>query len=174
MIQNCIHPKNSQRVQAIKDDTYVEITSSLAARDYLKQLLKKNLEYELLAAESQVNAQIAKLTQMHDVKVLLEAPDVFLAAAALNSNSFYQGKGDRTAFFEMILESDPKSIPDLGRKLALVTKSEFMGVKLFNDKIANVNQVNRKMIYKLWLHCCRKSEVVSLKQMIQFQPNAKE
>jgi len=36
---------------------------------------------------------------MSDVKVLLEAPDVFVAAAALSSNSFYHGKGDRTAFF---------------------------------------------------------------------------
>jgi len=61
MIQNCLHPKNSQRVQAIKDGTYVEIKSSISARDFLKSLLKKNLEHQLLGAESQVNAQIAKL-----------------------------------------------------------------------------------------------------------------
>ena len=58
---------------------------------------------------------------MHDVKVLLEAPDVFVAAAALSSQKFYQGKGDRTAFFNMVLEMDPAKIPDLGRKLCLVT-----------------------------------------------------
>ena len=74
-----------------------------------------------MGAESQVNSQIAKLAQMHDVKMLLEAPDVFIAAAALGSKKFYQGKGDRTAFFEMVLEMDPSKIPDLGRKLCLVT-----------------------------------------------------
>ena len=35
-IQNCIHPKNAQRVSAIKDDSYVEIDSPLAARNYLR------------------------------------------------------------------------------------------------------------------------------------------
>jgi len=80
-------------------------------------LLKKNLELELKAAESAINEQIDKLTQMHDVKVLLEAPDVFIAAAALSSKKFYIGKGDRSAFFEIILNTDPATIPDLYRKL---------------------------------------------------------
>ena len=57
----------------------------------------------------------------------------------------------------MVLETDPNQIPDLGRKLILVAHNEFMGLKLYNDKLANVDKVNRKMIYKLWLHCCRKN-----------------
>ena len=174
MIQNCLHPKNAQRVEAIKAGNYVEIDCLQAARNYLKQLLKTNLEYELMAAESQVTAQISKLAQMHDVKILLEAPDVFIAAAALGSKQFCMGKGDRTSFFEQILEMDPNTIPDVGRKLVLVTQGEFMGLKLYNDKLATPTRVNRKMIYKLWLHCCRKHNVVSLKRMIKFQPHAEE
>ena len=45
---------------------------------------------------------------MHDVKVLLEAPDVFVAAAAMNSMKFYVGRGDRTAFLKIVLSSDPR------------------------------------------------------------------
>lgn len=174
LMQNCIHPKNSQRVQAVKDGTYVEINSAETARNYIKGLLKTHLEHELLAAESQVNAQIAKLRQMHDVKVLLEAPDVFVAAAALSSQKFCHGKGDRTSFFEMVLETDPNTIPDLGRKLILIAQNEFMGLKLYNDKLASNVKVNRRTIYKLWLHCCRKNKAVGLRRMIKFQPHAEE
>ena len=111
---------------------------------------------------------------MHDVKVLLEAPDVFIAAAALSSQKFYQGKGDRTAFLNMVLEMDPAKIPDLGRKLCLVTQTEFLGLKLYNDKLVSDSKVNRKMIYKIWLHTNRKHNAVSLKKLIQFQPHAEE
>jgi hypothetical protein len=100
---------------------------------------------------------------MHDVKVLMEAPDVFIAAAALSTQKFCQGKGDRTAFFNMILESNPAQIPDLGRKLNLVTKDKFMGLQLYSDKLALCDRVKRKMVYLLWLHCCRKNDVIPLK-----------
>jgi len=58
---------------------------------------------------------------MQGVKMILEAPDVFVAAAVLIQQDFYNGKGDRTALFDVVLNSDPKTIPDLGRKLKLVT-----------------------------------------------------
>lgn len=111
---------------------------------------------------------------MHDVKVLMEAPDVFVAAAALSTQKFCQGKGDRTAFFNMILESNPKSIPDLGRKLILVTKDKYMGLQMYSDKLANCDRVKRTMVFKLWVHCCRKNDVIPLKQMIEFQPQYEE
>lgn len=55
------------------------------------------------------------------VKTIIEAPDVFLAAAAMSKSCFYEGTGDRTTFFDKILELEPTCIPDLGRKLKLVT-----------------------------------------------------
>ena len=48
---------------------------------------------------------------------MLEAPDVFYAAAALGSRKFLIGAGDRSAFLKMVLETDPQEIPDLYRKL---------------------------------------------------------
>ena len=51
-----------------------------------------------------------------------------MAAVALSEKLFFEGKGDRTIFFDIILQLDPARIPDLGRKLKLVTSDEFMGL----------------------------------------------
>ena len=111
---------------------------------------------------------------MHDVKILLEAPDVYIAATALHDLRFYVGKGDRTAFFEIVLETNPSLIPDLYRKLQLVTQKEFMDLDLYNDgKLCSPERLGRKTIYRLWLHCVRKSKVLTLQQMIDLQPHAK-
>ena len=67
------------------------------------------------------------------MQILLTAPDVYFAAAAFSTKDFYYGRGDRTAFFKMILETNPKHIPDLGKKLALVTKTKFLDLELYND-----------------------------------------
>ena len=111
---------------------------------------------------------------MHDVKVLLEAPDVYVAAAAMNSMQLYMGKGDRTAFLNIVLKTDPRLIPDLARKLKLLTCNEFMGLKFYNDKLLNADKVNRKAIYSIWLHCKRKYNVITLEQLIEWQPHAEE
>ena len=47
-----------------------------------------------------------------------------------------------------------------------------MELSLYNDKKVNPERVNKKMIYRLWFHCCRKSNAVSLEEMISFQPHA--
>ena len=108
LIQNCLQPKNSNRVDAIKSGSYVQIESEQDATLFLSKKLATCLEYELNAVEGEIAAEIAALAQMHDVKVLLEAPDVFVAAAAMSSMQFYQGRGDRSAFLKIVLNSDPR------------------------------------------------------------------
>lgn len=75
--------------------------------------------------------------------MVLAAPDHYYAAAVLADVNFYLGKGDRTLFFDVITSSDPATFPDLGRKLVLVTKNEYLGFKFFNDKLAKPERVNR-------------------------------
>merc|ERR1711924_90204 len=87
---------------------------------------------------------------------------------------FYNGKGDRTAFIDVVLNSDPNKIPDLGRKLKLITVSEFYGEKIFNDKLCSTLQVKQQSVYRLWLHCCRLHQPVTLEQMIEFAPYMKD
>lgn len=64
---------------------------------------------------------------MQDVKAVLEAPDVFTAAAVLVQQKFYNGKGDRSALIEVVLNTDPKTLPDIGRKLKLLTADKYHG-----------------------------------------------
>ena len=49
-----------------------------------------------------------------------------------------------------------------------------MGLTLYNDKLCEVERVNKQMIYRLWMHCCRRSSAVTLQQMIEFQPHYEE
>ena len=60
-LQNNLHPKNNQRMQAVKDGSYVEIKSIEGAKCYLISLLTKNLETELKAAQSEVLAEFKAL-----------------------------------------------------------------------------------------------------------------
>ena len=116
-------------------------------------------------------ASFANLQKNADFKLIVESPDVYVAAVALSQTSFFNGRGDRTSFFDIILNLDPRQIPDLGNKLALVKNKEFMGLTLYNDKdCTSASRVSQKMIFKLWLHCCRRAEAVSLDQMIAFAP----
>jgi hypothetical protein len=111
---------------------------------------------------------------MQDVKLVLEAPNVYVGAAVLIKQSFYNGKGDRTAFIEVVLNTDPSTIPDLGRKLKLITMSEWYGYKIYNDKLCNTMNICKKNIFKLWLHCTRIHKIVSLAEMLEFAPYMKE
>ena len=49
--------------------------------------------------------------------------------------------------FQMILENNPASIPDLGRKLALVANKEFLGLNLYNDALCDPSRVKKATIY---------------------------
>lgn len=135
LLQNAMHPKNSDRTGAIKSGTYVEILTMENARSYISNLVKTHLSNELRAAESSVLGALAAMQTMADLRKLVEAPDVFIAAVALSDKAFYEGKGDRTSFFKCILDLNPSRIPDLGRKLKLVTSRDFMGIQLYNDKM---------------------------------------
>ena len=137
LIQNALHPKNSDRTDAIKADKYAEIETLEQARAFLADLVKVNFTNSLRTAESEVHSAFSKMAAASDVKMLVNAPDVFIAAACLSDKQFYEGRGDRTTYFDTILELAPTGIPDLGRKLKLVTSNEFMGLKLYNDKICN-------------------------------------
>lgn len=56
--------------------------------------------------------------------MVLEAPDYYVAASVLIQKKFFNGKGDRTSFIEVVCNTDPATIPDLARKLKLLTVTE--------------------------------------------------
>lgn len=81
------------------------------------------------------------------MKKLVEAPDVFVAAVAMSQKSFYEGKGDRSTFFKIVQDLNPKMIPDIANKLKLVVAKDFMGLPLYNDKMCKPERVNKKTIF---------------------------
>ena len=155
LLQNAMQTKNSDRTGAIKDGSYIEILTNEDAQRYIGSLIRTHLSNELNSAQSAVVNAFSSMQTMSDLKKLIEAPDVFIAAVALSEKSFYEGKGDRSAFFKVIMDLNPSRIPDLGRKLKLVTSKEFMGLPLYNDKMCQPDRINKQTIFKLWLHCCR-------------------
>ena len=84
---------------------------------------------------------------MQDVKLVLEAPDYYTAAAVLVCQKFYNGKGDRTALIDVVLNTDPKTLPDIGRKLKLITMKEIYGNEIYNDKLCNTMQINKHKVH---------------------------
>ena len=107
-MQARLHPKNHHRTEAIKSNQYVVVTSDQDAHNFLAQLLSDNLTKSLLSAESTVKDEQAKLLQASGISTIINAPDVYLAAAAFSSSDLYIGKGDRQAFINEILSSkDP-------------------------------------------------------------------
>lgn len=53
LLQNALHPKNSNRVEAIKGGSYKELKTVEQAREFLASLLHSNLSQELMSVESE-------------------------------------------------------------------------------------------------------------------------
>ena len=53
-------------------------------------------------------ASFSDLQKSAEFKMIVEAPDVYVAAVALSQTEFYNGRGDRTSFFKIILNLDPR------------------------------------------------------------------
>lgn len=84
LLQNMLQPKNSNRVEAIKAGKYVEIDTVEKARALINDLIRTNLGNELRSTESAIHSSIASLQSEADLKKLVEAPDVYIAAVALS------------------------------------------------------------------------------------------
>ena len=117
-----------------------------------------------------MKAQFNSLASTKDIEAIINAPDAFYAAAILTQESFYMGKGDRTTFFKVILNSDPKHIVDLGKKIRLITAKKIGVYEVYNDKNCLPERLNKATVHKIWLHCVRRHQCVTLKQMIDAYP----
>lgn len=95
-----------------------------------------------------------------------------MAAAVMIQESFFNGKGDRAAFIEAIMQTDPSKISDLAQKLTLITTGQFQGHSIYKDKWASP-QTNlcKQTLFRLWLHLCRINKAVDLDSMIALAPH---
>lgn len=129
--------KNSVRVAAIENGSHKQIQTGEDAESFLSQVLEANLDTEILSIERECKSIQEQLLQKASIKLVLEAPDVYLAAAVMIQESFFNGKGDRAAFIEAVMQTDPSKIPDLARKLTLITTGQFQGHQIYKDKWSN-------------------------------------
>lgn len=98
LIQNCSHSKNSDRVKAVADKTYVEIMNSDDALQMLSNILREKLMQKLLAKESDLMKSLkGNESDALGEKILL-APDQFYAAALMTKNKVFFGNGDFRKF----------------------------------------------------------------------------
>lgn len=88
--------KNSSRVDAIADGSYVDFQNEKDAKDYLDQILQKNLLNKLMTMESELVKKFQSGSAERLAEQILLAPDQFYAAALLEQNEMYFGRGDFT------------------------------------------------------------------------------
>ena len=84
-----MQPKNSMRTDAIKNGEYIQIETLEDARRFIYGLLEANMQRELKAAEQAVNNALQSVQSLTDIKRIVEAPDVFVAAAGLGDKTFF-------------------------------------------------------------------------------------
>ncbi len=60
-IQNALHQKNGDRTAAINEKKYFEIRTHDEAVSYLSDLLRTNLKTEMMAVESEIQAELGSL-----------------------------------------------------------------------------------------------------------------
>ena len=62
LLQNEMHPQNRQRVQAVKQNQYKEISSVEKAHDFLAETLEANLGNVLMATQAEVTESFRELS----------------------------------------------------------------------------------------------------------------
>ena len=107
ILQNQHHIINSNRKDAIRNGKFVTIDSIENANAYICELVRTNLTNELRYAENTIVKAFEVGLKNTDLSKLIESPDVYYAAVALSKREFFIGRGDRNAFFEIILQLDP-------------------------------------------------------------------
>lgn len=118
-LQNCMHPKNHHRTEAVSSKEYKLIKTEEEAFAYLSNLLSYNLNMHLLGVESEVVNKYKQQASDASLSLLLHAPDVYYMMAILqeNHNKLINGAGARSEFFKLALTFDPAMIKDYAQKL---------------------------------------------------------
>lgn len=120
LIQNCQHNKNSDRVKAIEEKRYVEFLNMDQALKFLKETLAGKLKQNLLSLESALIKDIDSKKADVLVERILQAPDMFYAAALMIQNKLFCGKGDLKKFVDILGKRRSSEYKDIANKLVLL------------------------------------------------------
>jgi len=104
LFQNILQAKNSQRREAIANKSYVVIDSNETAVKWLKEVLAVNFKNELTGRETALLKEQESAFSSQTAELFYQAPDIYLAAAVLKANGFYNGKGDMASVVRMMIK----------------------------------------------------------------------
>lgn len=172
MVQNGLHPKNTQRREAIANNEYQPIRNNEEADAFLESLLRKTLTVELKAKQGDALQQVESIRAKNAAELFAQAPDIYMAATIMIKNQFFQGKGDLQKIYEAVA-AKPKECPALGEKFKLLHDGFFHGSKLLKDNFKNYPQgivISKKNQFLLWFNLVRLSQVLTNQQFIELFP----
>ena len=71
VLQNMLHPNNSNRTEAIKNRKYVEITSLQTACEFIEETVRSNLTNQLRQAHDDVKQAWEKLESVSELRLIV-------------------------------------------------------------------------------------------------------
>ena len=93
LLQNAYHLKNHDRVEAIKNGSYVDIVTMKDAKRYVAKILKDILLNNLRNEHNKIKQAASVAIKEQFALQVLHAPDVFYAAEICNSKDLNYGQG---------------------------------------------------------------------------------
>ena len=128
LLQNCLHPKNSQRRDAVERKEYREISSATEADQFFAWLLAKSFREEIQERKNELLASLAS-NQLEAASVKFAATqDTFLAAGVLQGKTW---GGNLTPFYSKLQQ---QACPHAFAKIQMLVNGHFRGVTLIADK----------------------------------------
>lgn len=149
--QNSLHPKNSQRRDAIAQKKYVELLtvgdSSILLTQQLQSILKGKLQVLLKELNDMAQEKLSK----RGLQLFVMAPDRDYAAAVLSMNSFTLK--DRDELLRTLMQLSEEQCPALAGKMALLNKDRHQGFRLFKELFGTEQEKAahfKKAHFKVW------------------------
>ena len=121
LLQNTMHPDNSQRKTAIANKTYVGIKTHDEAMLFLEETLRSNLSIEIASRESAIKGGLNKAIQGVTAETIVKAPNFYISAAAMKQSSFSVGRGDLTEVANQLAQGP---CHDAANKLRVLVKGK--------------------------------------------------
>jgi len=125
LVQNAAHSQNSQRTDAVKNGTYVDIKTDNEATEHLQGLLTKKMKQRLLTMESEFQKKYQTVESDEVVEKILKAPDQFYAAAIMKQNELFFGRGDFKKMVLLLAAQKREGFKDIANKLAMIKTGYF-------------------------------------------------
>ena len=120
VVQNYHHAKNTDRMKAVADGTYVDLKNINDAEKYLGALLSQHLTDKFRKNEKIIVEGYRTNSTSILAEKILTAPNHIYAAVMMKMEGLHVGKGDFHTILEKLQVMKSDEFVDIGNKLALL------------------------------------------------------